>query len=658
MRPFSGLSAYYDAPIGEFLNAADDAILGVLSQFGADKTQEDAWKDSLAILRDALAGVAGHLCLEFVVPRLGSRIDAVVLLPDAIVVLEFKVGQDRFLSADFNQVWDYALDLKNFHSASHHLPIFPILIATRASTSDAAFGPASPDGVFPPARCNAAGLRALIRRQPAALRDAEINAKEWLTAPYRPTPTIVEAAKALYAQHSVTAIARSDASAKNLAETSATIDRLIDEAKTGGRKSVIFVTGVPGAGKTLVGLNVATQHSDPHGTHAVFLSGNGPLVAVLREALTRDEMARLRGTSSRPRKGEVAEKVKAFIQNVHHFRDEGLKDQDRAPNDHVAIFDEAQRAWNARETANFMKRRKNIPGFSHSEPAFLLSCMARHTDWAAVICLVGDGQEINRGEAGITGWLDALAQADVPWTAYAPPQLQEAEAGARQALANLFEQGRLRMQDGLHLATSMRSFRAETLSGFVGAVLNRDLHSARRDLRSLSSRYPLVLTRDLSSAKAWLRSKARGSERIGLLASSRAMRLRPHAIDVRYNVDPVHWFLGPSDDIRSSDFLEDAATEFQVQGLEVDWACVTWDADLRYSESGWSHHNFHGAQWKSVRQADHQQFVLNTYRVLLTRARQGMAIFVPPGSSDDVTRPPRFYDHTFKFLQDTGIPVI
>jgi len=501
-------------------------------------------------------------------------------------------------------------------------------------------------------------LRALIHQQPTTVRYAEINAEEWLTAPYRPTPTIIEAAKALYAQHSVTAIARSDAGAKNLAETSATIDRLIEEAKLDGRRSVIFVTGVPGAGKTLVGLNVATQHSDPDGTHAVFLSGNGPLVAVLREAVTRDEMARLRHTVPRPRKGKVATKVKAFIQNVHHFRDEGLKVPDLAPDDHVAIFDEAQRAWNSRETANFMKRRKNVPDFLHSEPAFLLSCMARHTDWAAVICLVGDGQEINRGEAGITGWLDALTESDVPWTAYAPPQLHESEAGAHRAMTVLLERGSLRMENGLHLATSMRSFRAETLSDFVKAVLHPDLDSARRNLRTLSGRYPLVITRDVHKAKAWLRSKARGSERVGLLASSRAMRLRPHAIDVRYNVDPVHWFLGPSDDVRSSDFLEDAATEFQVQGLEVDWACVTWDADLRYTESAWSHHNFHGAKWKAVRQAEHQQFVLNTYRVLLTRARQGMAIFVPPGSPEDSTRSPHYYDHTFGFVRDVGIPVI
>ena len=651
-----GLAAYYDAPIDTFLRQSDEHVLGMLNRDGAMQAQVEAWKEELAILRNALIDVQGHLCLEFTVPRLGSRADAIVLLQSAIVVIEFKVGQKHFTRADTNQVWDYALDLKNFHAASHHLLIFPVLVATEASGGSRPFGQPSEDGVYPPAHCTVAEFPALMGST-AVLRDAPFDAKEWIAAPYRPTPTIIEAAKALYARHSVTAIARHDAGAKNLAQTSQAIDTLIDAAKRDGKKSVIFVTGVPGAGKTLVGLNVATQHSDPGSTHAVFLSGNGPLVAVLREALTRDELTRLRGTLPRPRKGAVQEKVKAFIQNVHHFRDAGLRNA-AAPADHVAIFDEAQRAWNVSATANFMKRRKGVAHFSHSEPGFLLECMARHEDWAAVICLVGEGQEINRGEAGITGWLDALAATQTPWHAFVPPQLSDPDYGAERALDALERTNRLHVHSDLHLSTSMRSFRTEALSGFVRAVLDRDGASARHQLQSLEGAYPLALTRDLDTAKTWLRSKARGNERLGLLASSRAMRLRPHAIDVRVDVNPIHWFLGASDDVRSSDFLEDAATEFQVQGLEVDWACVTWDADLRFAPSSWSHHNFQGARWTAVHNADNRQFVLNTYRVLLTRARQGMVIFVPPGSGEDHTRLRSYYDGTFRFLSDVGIPVI
>ncbi len=655
-----GLVAYYDAPIDTFLAHSSNEIIGALatnSPFGEEPAQRDAWLEEIRTLRTALAGLSGHLCLEFTVPRLGSRIDAIVLTGRAVLVLEFKVGQAHFTLADTNQVWDYALDLKNFHEASHHLTIYPVLIATEAKQEGRNFGQASTDQVHPPAQCTPDGLRALLACHASGVNESDLDVAAWMGSPYRPTPTIIEAARVLYAQHSVDAITRNDAGAKNLSQTSSVISALIEAASQRGEKAVVFVTGVPGAGKTLVGLNVATQRRENASTHAVFLSGNGPLVAVLREALVRDEQSRNRDSGQRVRKGDIQQKVKAFIQNVHHFRDEGLR-SNGAPSDRVAIFDEAQRAWNARETGSFMKRKKGLADFTHSEPAFLLACMNRHPAWAVVICLVGDGQEINRGEAGIAGWLEAMAQDGGAWTAYAPPQLQEPAFAAKAALSVLEQRGQVHYRPELHLATSMRSFRAETLSDFVRAVLDRDHAWASRELSHLMGRYPLALTRDLDVARTWLRARARGTERMGLLASSRAMRLRPHAIDVRFNIDPVHWFLKSSDDVRSSDFLEDAATEFQVQGLEVDWACVTWDADLRYGASAWSHHNFHGSRWKAVKQPDNQQFVLNTYRVLLTRARQGMVIFVPPGKDGDGTRPPSHYDGTFNYLRDLGIPTV
>ena len=650
-------SAFYDAPIDTFLAHTDDQIIGALatnSPFGAEPAQRDAWLGEIRILRIALAGLSGHLCLEFSVPRLGSRIDAIVLTGRAVLVLEFKVGETHFTRADTNQVWDYALDLKNFHEASHHLTIYPVLIATEAKREGRDLGQASTDQVHPPAQCTPDGLRALLVHHTGSISESNLDVAAWMKSPYRPTPTIIEAARALYSQHSVEAIARSDAGAQNLAETSHTIDALIDAASRHGEKAVIFVTGVPGAGKTLIGLNVATQHHDDISTHAVFLSGNGPLVAVLREALVRDEQARRRREGHRVRKGDVQQKVKQFIQNVHHFRDEGLRSEG-APSDRVAIFDEAQRAWNLSETASFMKRKKGLPEFAYSEPAFLLSCMDRHPDWAVVVCLVGDGQEINRGEAGIAGWLEALTQDAGAWTIYAPSQLKEPAFRVGDALATLEHRGNLHYRPELHLATSMRSFRAETLSAFVRSVLDRDLTLASRDLQDLRDRYPLALTRNLDDARNWIRARARGTERVGLLASSRAMRLRPHAIDVRVKADPVHWFLAPSEDVRSSDFLEDAATEFQVQGLEVDWACVTWDADLRYGASAWSHHNFQGTRWNAVNKSENQQFVVNTYRVLLTRARQGMVIFVPPGAKRDRTRSPGFYEGVYDYLMGMGV---
>jgi hypothetical protein len=317
---------------------------------------------------------------------------------------------------------------------------------------------------------------------------------------------------------------------------------LIDEARQRGRKIIVFVTGVPGAGKTLVGLNVATKkrdHAQP--THAVFLSGNGPLVAVLREALTRDEVSRLRRRGDNTRRGVVGQAVQAFMQNVHHFRDDGLGNQG-APVDHVVIFDEAQRAWNLRKTADFMLRRKKRPGFTRSEPEFLISYLDRHVDWAVVVCLVGGGQEINDGEAGISAWLDAVRDAFPGWHAYVSPELTDSEYAAGHALDTLAGRTNVVRDNSLHLAVSMRSFRADTVSHFVKAVLDCEGEGARALLAQLFVRYPVVLTRDLQRAKRWIRDQARGSERYGLVASSGAQRLKPHAIDVRVEINPVHWF--------------------------------------------------------------------------------------------------------------------
>jgi hypothetical protein len=390
----------------------------------------------------------------------------------------------------------------------------------------------------------------------------------------------------------------------------------------------------------------------------VYLSGNGPLVAVLREALTRDEVARRLADGERVRKGEVSQRVKAFIQNVHHFRDEGLRDPTSPPADRVVIFDEAQRAWNLTKTADFMKRRKKRPGFSQSEPEFLLSYMDRHEGWAVVVCLVGGGQEIHTGEAGIGTWLEAIRAKFPAWRVHASSNLAGVEYDAEPELRALEAAGRLVHEPDIHLASSMRSFRAESVSNFVSAVLAGEGEAARGLLREFAPRYPLAITRDLDRARRWIRDHARGSERYGLVASSQAQRLKPHAIDVRVDVDPVHWFLDDRTDTRSSYYLEDAATEFQVQGLELDWVCMTWDADLRRSGSGWSHHSFRGDAWTNVHNKDRRRYLVNAYRVLLTRARQGMVIFVPPGSAEDPTREPAFYDETYAYLAGAGIPQI
>jgi hypothetical protein len=650
--------AWYSAPIAQFLGHDPQVIIGELTrnaEFPVELDQRDAWMTQIDVLRNSLSELAGSVYLEFSIPRMGKRIDAVVICDSVIYVIEFKVGASRLDRAAINQAWDYALDLKNFHEASHNAPVMPILVATNGRFPIPETAPIDSDGVFEPVGTDPRGLRAAMALAANSASGMAIESAAWHSAPYRPTPTIVEAARSLYSQHAVEAIHSFDAGKQNLAITSARLEELVNEARANHRKVICFVTGVPGAGKTLVGLNVATQHRAESGSDpAVFLSGNGPLVAVLREALTRDEYERRRQAGQAARKGKIGESVKAFIQNVHHFRDDNLQ-HGGSPAEHVAIFDEAQRAWNLPKTADFMHRRKRIPNFPMSEPEFLISCMDRHKDWAVIVCLVGGGQEINTGEAGIDAWLDAVDASFPHWQVHISANLRDSEYAAGKAVQRALDCGNAVLEDSLHLAVSMRSFRAENVSGFVKALLDHNLDAARSLLAQLDRNYPIRLTRDLDAAKEWVRSKARGTERYGLICSSKAMRLKPHAIDIRHSVNPVHWFLNDAEDTRSSQFLEDAATEFQVQGLEVDWACVNWDADLRFTGSGWSHHDFRGSRWVNIHKHETQRYLLNAYRVLLTRARQGMVLFVPPGKTDDPTRNPAWYDGTYEYLSSVGI---
>ena len=654
------LGAYYSDTISAFLESTSDTVVGQLaksSEFPMTVEQKEAWLEQIPILKAALAGLQGSVFLEFKVPRIGSRIDAVVVTGGTIFVIEFKVGDSAYSKAGIDQAWDYALDLKNFHEASHHAFICPILVSTNAPAAVVGVAEPHADYVFAPLRCNAETLASTMREVQTKWQAESIDAGKWSSSPYKPTPTIIEAARALYSSHSVVDLARNDAGAKNLATTAATIEALIEKARAEKSKIIAFVTGVPGAGKTLVGLNTATTRFDAtSATHAVFLSGNGPLVSVLTEALTRDEWARQKLTTPKARKGESKQKVKAFIQNVHHFRDAGLSDKS-PPSDHVVIFDEAQRAWDQAMTADFMKRKKGRPGFKQSEPELLIAYMDRH-DWAVIVCLVGGGQEINRGEGGISEWLDALCNQFLDWQVYVSPHLADSEFAAGDALDRVRDRGNFHPDERLHLSVSMRSFRAESVSAFVKSVLECETKTARDSLAAISSRYPIAITRDLDKAKAWIRSKARGTERFGLVATSGALRLKPHAVDVRVAIDPIHWFLNEADDVRSSYYLEDAATEFQVQGLELDWVCVNWDADLRHTGLSWNYHSFVGSKWSKVNLDARQRYLRNAYRVLLTRARQGMIIFIPPGESGDPTRAPAFYDSTYSYLISVGLESI
>lgn len=588
-------------------------------------------------------------------------------------MVEFKVGSKEFTGADVNQVWDYALDLKYFHEESHHLPIIPILIATNTRENDILLFQYD-DQIVRPILSNGDNIADIIRQSQLIFPSTYIDNYLWSISRYAPTPTIIEAAQALYKNHSVKDISRSDAD--NLTDTSDYIFRVIEQAKAEQNKVICFVTGVPGAGKTLVGLNISTQSAGKEGVNAVYLSGNGPLVKILVEALTRDKVRQLKDQGEKCTKKEVAQEVKSFIQNVHHFRDACLegtiiedgeivadleyfrseknRDKSYAPIDHIAIFDEAQRAWTKDMTADFMHRKKNRPGFPYSEPEFLISCMDRHKDWALIVCLVGGGQEINTGEAGISEWIISLNNHFKGWHVHISSRLTDKEYAAGEALSLLADHPNVYTTDELHLAVSLRSFRAEKLSLFIHQLLDMDKAAASETLKELT-KYPIVLTRDVEKAKRWLKERARGNERYGIIVSSQAYRLRPLAIDVRVKPDPVHWFLSDREDVRSSYYMEDVVTEFDIQGLELDYTCVVWDGDFRYKPSEWGTYSFVGSKWQNIKKDERKMYLKNAYRVLLTRARQGMVIVVPKGNPEDPTRKPEFYDSTYKYLKSIGL---
>lgn len=647
------LRSYYQSSIQDFLSSSNDLILGNLAQhheFALEDLQKNAWLAQIDILKANLVGIAkGHLYFEYSIPRMGKRADNILIIRNLIFVIEFKVGESFYSATAKNQVIDYCLDLKNFHSQSHDKKIIPILVATEADTQEIIWEDV--DDLGAPICCHPYNLNQMILQTLAHYDEGmDINIQEWNQASYRPTPTIIEAAKALYQGHQVEDISRSDAGAINLKITSARIEYIIETTKEKRHKAICFLTGVPGAGKTLAGLNIANQRlKKDESEHSVFLSGNGPLVDVLREALIRQTVETAKTEGQLETRSSAERKAKAFIQNIHHFRDEYLRSLE-APIEKVVVFDEAQRAWRKEQVSNFMKQKKGIQSFNKSEPQFLIEVMDRHTDWCVIICLIGGGQEINTGEAGVIEWLDALQQHYPEWQIYYSEKILEDRVYIQDQIRkhHLIQYGN--KEPDLHLAVSVRSFRSERVAEFVQAILDGDATKAQHVYSQVIESYPIVLTRNLERAKSWLKQQAKGTERYGMVASSGARRLKAEGIDVKNKITPSDWFLNSTIDVRSSYYLEDVATEFDVQGLELDYCCVAWDINF-YFKDGWCYQAFKGTKWQNINQMEKQKYLLNTYRVLLTRARQGVVIYLPNVDDNDWTRPSELYDSTYQFLK-------
>lgn len=681
---------YYSDTITDFLQKEDMVVIGKLAlAYSHDINDETkmSWLEELRVMRSVLKNYKnrGSVYFEYNIPRMGRRADVIVLIDDVVFVIEFKTRKSKFTHEAVTQVWDYALDLKNFQEGSRSRIMIPVLVAPSEKDKNCQIELSHfEDLVYNPLQVNEKLLSVAIENVVTTIADKAVflasKDDAWAKSGYEPTPTIIEAAIALYEENTVEDITRHDG---DIDATAVCLERIINECREKRQKAICFVTGVPGAGKTLIGLQTAISQFEKN-EKAVYLSGNYPLVEVLQEALTRDYVRRCKEEGNRCTKAEAKSKVKAFIQMIHHYRDlylEGTEVKDNkimpiegyfqshsdkayVPTEHVAIFDEAQRAWTREELARFMKEKKSIKNFPYSEPEYLMSCMDRQADWGLVVCLIGGGQEINKGEAGIVEWLSSINRSFERWHVYMCDKLSDKEYAEGKALDMLqIDESQIHVESALHLSVSMRSFRAEKVSLFVHQLLNLQKEEASSTLRELTN-YPIVLTRSLDKAKQWLKSHARGSERYGLLASSKAERLKAISINVRYQPDFVHWFLEEDTDIRSSNALEDTLTEFKVQGLEIDWACVAWDADLRLNDdhTKWQHYQLRsGTKWQNINKPINREYQINAYRVLLTRARQGMVLVVPNGDygvPPDETRKPEWYDGIYNYLKDIGIKEI
>lgn len=646
--------SYYSNDIQSFLNQDNYSIFGEITtndQFSAEDLQKNTWNREIEILKRELSQfLDGHIIFEYTIPQIGNRVDNIVIYKGIIFLLEFKVGEKRYPSYAIEQVTDYAFDLSCFHKESHNRLLVPILISTKAHSVKQEIR-ISKDNVLETICCNEYEIAKYITEVSLKFIQDEIIPNDWINSLYMPTPTIIEAAQALYLGHNVEDISRNDASAKNLNQTTKAINKIIDYSKTNNRKSICFITGVPGAGKTLAGLNIAVERQKiAEDEHAVFLSGNGPLVDVLQEALARDDAKR----NNISRK-EASRKVKEFIQIIHHFRDDAIS-VDTPPVEKVAIFDEAQRAWDEQNLTDFMKKKKHIEDFNMSEPEFLISILNRHNDWATIICLIGGGQEINKGEsASIYGWFDSLRNNYPNWDVYVSDKITDDEYSKGHNFAEMTKNMNVNIIEDLHLAVSLRSFRSENVSNFVKALLDVDIDTAKRLYEQFNNDYPVFVTRNLHKAKLCVRSQAKGSQRYGLTASSGAKRLRKYGIWVQNKIEATNWFLNGKNDVRSSFHLEETATEFDIQGLELDWTIVCWDADLRFENGDFKHLKFVGTKWQNIKSADNILYLKNAYRVLLTRARQGFVIFVPTGDETDMTAKPEYYDGIYRYLKSVGI---
>ena len=686
---------WYENSVKKFKQESDESVAGKLClrvHFDSVEEQKKAWREEVKLLKTELKTTDGRIVFEYPIPRIGKRPDVVLLLHGIIFVLEFKVGANSYDIAARKQVRRYAEYLSYFHDKSHGRIIVPILVSTEARNRAPKLE-FRKETIYNELCCNSNGIWTIVAevlKKHRAGRSCRAWENAWCQGRYKLLPGIIDAVVMRYHNHNVRDIRNASAGVNELTATTRYILNKIKDTQENKEKAIFFVTGVPGAGKTLVGLDVVAETHKEY--KSVFLSGNKPLVDVLQAELAEDAKQFVGDDES-----DAVIKGASMIQLIHEYRKQTIRKIAKivdgklvakkvasagkdcagsvAEPEHVVVFDEAQRAWDRDRLRKPGRGGKTIlcnPSFPYSEPAFLIWSMDQrnHDDWAVIVCLVGGGQEINKGEAGILEWVKAVRDEFDDWKVYISPNLNLPEYAGTDLKDCLDHVPQKVVNKNLHLAVSKRAIRSENVSLFVKALIDRDVRTATTALRQFSGVYPIKITRSLEKAKSWLRKQMNSQppeaqpQRCGALMSSKGYRLRPYGFEIKsvgeYK-DIAKWFLGDRKNVNSSNSLEVAVTEFFVQGLELDWTLVCWDADFRYSEESkdWECYNgFDGEKWQLARGDAARRYKCNAYRVLLTRARRGMVIFVPQGRSYDSSRKKEFYDSTYNYLKAVGLDVL
>ncbi len=688
------MTAWYDSPCNNFINSKTDSVVGQLARsaaregWGTTPEQEQEWTKSVDILKStlsekkegrseilqsALADPRLHefqsIILEYDFRRRGLRMDCVLLAPGIIVILEFKRHEPTL--ADRDQAMSYAINLCEFHEVTQKgihkgdAIIAPIVVSTRTkvtSDNNVSFQSKPWDAIFSMALMSDAETLADTLASVLSFRRGThpISCNEWVSSKFKPSSSIIDAAVSLYGQHSVSAIEEHALPTKIIKECVKELESIVREVREKKEKRVIFISGAPGAGKTLVGLQLlfGTEKS-------VFVTGNAPLVDVLQLALKNSYREKNAANQLNIPSGYKKEQISRVInlatfniEKAHRF----LKDRSTlsTPTDEtLVIFDEAQRTY--------LKGRSVVSErLERDEAELILEALEKQNPGKGlvIICLLGHNQAINTGESGVISWFKAVNKAK-GWSYQIDEKTLSLnglfdDISSRQMWSN--HSKRKSLEKG-HLDHSLRFWKNRDVEIWASAVVHGDSDKAMEVATSLGQEgIRIYLTRELKTAKNWVNGLRVGEERLGMIASSQARRLIAEGIHILPQSDSKigHWMLAPSGDIRSSNTLDVAQNQFQIQGLELDYALVCWDADFRRAKTGWEAYNISGTKWQKQSKKEEQAYRENSYRVLLTRARKGMVIYIPNGdeSQIDETRNPSFYDGIFEFLVTCGCVVI